>query len=167
MELAPYFKQFYLRILLFDVCADFILVLLLYRTQIIQNGWGMNEEDLVGFNEQGSSWVFLHYMHESRLITYYSWNAGLTKVTKLEFRLLLQIKLSPITFLKGLQIYEGIIYRRYRNRCHFTVYCKNYMLEDVYAEGRFKISVRKLFNRNPDNGNICPDLLLYNLLISN
>lgn len=108
---------------------------------------------------------FLHYMHESRLITCYSWNAGLTKVSKLEFRLLLQIKLSPVTLLKGLQMYEGIIYRRYRNSCHLTVYCRNYMLEDVYDEGRFKISIRKLFNRNPDNGNICPDLLLYNLLI--
>lgn len=43
------------------------------------------------------------------------------------------------------------------------VYCRNYVLEDVYAKGRYNISIRKLFKINPDNGNICPDFLSYNL----
>lgn len=37
------------------------------------------------------------------------------------------------------------------------IFRKN-VLENVYAEERFKISIRILFVRNSDNRNICPDL---------
>lgn len=42
---------------------------------------------------------------------------------------------------------------------------REYVPENVYAEERFKTSIRILFMGNSDNRNICPDLLLHNLLI--